>query len=43
MKLINYMISPEGQRVVADFKVHGIQVFTPSVMGLGKVLPHQPN
>ncbi len=29
-KLIDYLISPEGQKVVADFKVHGKQVFTPS-------------
>jgi tungstate transport system substrate-binding protein len=31
-KLIDYMISPEGQRMVADFKVHGKPVFTPSAL-----------
>jgi tungstate transport system substrate-binding protein len=31
-KLIDYMIGPEGQRVVADFTVHGKHVFAPSAL-----------
>ena len=31
-KLIHYVISPQGQKLVADFKVNGKQVFTPSAI-----------